>query len=532
MGARNQEIIQQIISKLRQKINPLKVGYGSYEIGDHITDQRIVGDPYLQDYNISVTKRAILALPILFYKNKKTKIRISKPLTIGEYRYAKNSITAYPEPGQLGIAINEASRYIIENIKASNEGDEIEQPKIQQTLKQTPKHVVYFTITTNEDKLLYTVNTNRFNFVIITEAILLVLKDLEGQKLIEIDQEVQKELNKIFKAAQDEHDKITIDDNAFVKTIVPQVEKIYDLVFDLRTIEQKIRAEEYKTKLRQHLSRQKENYRINLSRIQSEISGLVETIAQKYNRYYSIQRQQQEYENMDEQKILSPIYTLLKNKNTTILDVSTANVLQIDVLVNTLLTNIDYIAFEKGLIRAKETGSAHIISQQDPCVIKLTSLLLLNGPKYAIKVAQKVSIKQGAEDDILRVSAIQSNIYGRMSTDLTNAILMNGGIPNPHLNYYNCFGTTATELAKFGRLYETFEQYLTILITSVANLNISDLTVMNKFFEICKTLDNSLENDVETKLFVNLETGEELSIKELKETDDYQNAPTEWRELV
>lgn len=532
MGARNQEIIQQIINKIRQKINPLEVGYGSYEIGDHITDQRIVGDPYLQAYDISVTKRAILALPILFYKNKKTKIRISKTLNTSEYNYANRSITAYPEPGQLGIAINEASRYVIENIKALNGENVIEQTKLQQTLKQTPKHVVYFTITKENDNLVYTINTNRFNFVIITEAILLVLKDLEGQKLIEIDQEVQKELNKIFKAAQDEHDKIEIDDNAFIKTIVSQIERIYDLVFDLRTIQQKIRAEEYKTKLRQHLSSRKENYRINLSRIQSEINGLVETIAQKYNRYYSIQRQQQEYENMDEQKILSPIYTLLKNKNTTILDVSTANVLQIDVLVNTLLTNIDYIAFEKGLIRAKETGSAHIISRQDPCVIKLTSLLLLNGPKYAIKVAQKVSIKQGAEDDILRVSAIQSNIYGRMSTDLTNAILMNGGIPNPHLNYYNCFGTTATELAKFGRLYETFEQYLTILITSVANLNISDLTVMNKFFEICKTLNDSLENDVETKLFVNLETGEELSIKELKETDDYKNAPTDWKELV
>ena len=175
-------IIQQIIQKIRQKNNPLGVGYGIYEVGDHITEQRIIGDTYLQDYDTTVTKKAILALPLLFHKNKKTKICISKILDTSEYNYAKRSITAYTEPNQLGIAINEASRYVIENIKALNEEDTIEQPQIQQTLKQTPKHVIYFTITKTDDKLLYTINTNRYNFVIITEAILLILKDLEDKK--------------------------------------------------------------------------------------------------------------------------------------------------------------------------------------------------------------------------------------------------------------------------------------------------------------------------------------------------------------
>ena len=528
----NLKIIQQIIQKIRLKNNPLGVGYGNYEVGDHITEQRIIGDTYLQDYDTTVAKRAILALPLLFHKNKKTKIRISKILDTNEYNYAKRSITAYTEPNQLCIAINEASRYVIENIKALIEEDTIEQPQIQQTLKQTPKHVIYFTITKDDDKLLYTINTNRYNFVIITEAILIILKDLEDQKLIEIDQEIQKELNKVFNETQKEHDKITIDEDAFIKTVKPQIEKIYDLVFDLETIQQKIKAEEYKINLKQYYIVRKDKYRLNLSQIQTEINQMVETINQKYERYYSVQKMQQEYENMDDQKIISPIYTLLKNKNITILNISTTNALQIDILIKTLLTNIDYVAFEKGLIRAKEIGSGHIISGKDPCVIKLTSLLLLNGPKYALKVAQKVSIKQGTEDSILRVSAIESNIYSPMTIDLINHITMNEGIPNPHLNYYNCFGTAKTELAKYGRLYETFQQYLTILTTSVANLNISDLTVMDKFFDICKTLDKSLEKEINTKLFVNLETGEELSIKDLKETDDYKNAPTDWKNLV
>lgn len=523
------QLIQLIINKIRKKNNPLGVGYGNYEEGDHITEQRIIGDPYIQDINITIAKRAILALPILFYKNKKTRIRISKILDTSEYPYINRVMETSTESDQLGIIINETSRYIIENIKTLKEENEIEQHKIQQTLKQTPKHVLYFTTTKTDEKTIYKLNTNRFNFVIITEALLLILKDLEEQKLIEINQEIQKELNKIFSATQNEHNKITIDDDTFIKTITPQIEKIYDLMFNLETLEQTIKAEEYKEKLRQYSSYKKENYRLLLNRIQSEINTIAETVVQKYDTYYSIQKQQQEYENMDTQKVISPLDILLKNKNIKILDISTTNVLKIDIQINTLLTNIDYIAFEKGLIRAKETGAGHTIGSKGSCTIKMASLLLLNGPKYAFKVAQKLSIKQTIDDNILRASAIQSNIYNRMSIDLAEYIQRNKGIPNPHLNYYKCFGTTTTELAKFGKLYETFEQYLTILTACVANLNISDLTVMDKFFDICKTLDLMT---IETKLFVNLETGEELSINELKETEDYKNAPTNWKELV
>lgn len=95
-----------------------------------------------------------------------------------------------------------------------------------------------------------------------------------------------------------------------------------------------------------------------------------------------------------------------------------------------------------------------------------------------------------------------------------------GGLPNPHLGFYNCWGQNGPELVKL-LIKNKYEEYMMALIATAGNLNLSDTTVVDRF----KNLVNNIGiTNKSIKFIKNKKTNELLSKAEfLKEIVDNEN---------
>lgn len=94
------------------------------------------------------------------------------------------------------------------------------------------------------------------------------------------------------------------------------------------------------------------------------------------------------------------------------------------------------------------------------------------------------------------------------------------GIPNPHLAFYDCWGQNGPELIKL-LIKNKFEEYMIALIATAGNLNLSDITVINKFKEVVNNIGISNKS---IKFIKNKKTNELLSKAEfLKEISKNEN---------
>ena len=95
-----------------------------------------------------------------------------------------------------------------------------------------------------------------------------------------------------------------------------------------------------------------------------------------------------------------------------------------------------------------------------------------------------------------------------------------GGLPNPHLGFYNCWGQNGPELVKL-LIKNKYEEYMMALIATAGNLNLSDTTVVDRFKELVNNIGVS---NKAIKFIKNKKTNELLSKAEfLKEIVDNEN---------
>ena len=95
-----------------------------------------------------------------------------------------------------------------------------------------------------------------------------------------------------------------------------------------------------------------------------------------------------------------------------------------------------------------------------------------------------------------------------------------GGLPNPHLGFYNCWGQNGPELVKL-LVKNKYEEYMMALIATAGNLNLSDTTVVDRFKELVNNIGVSNKS---IKFIKNKKTNELLSKAEfLKEIVDNEN---------
>ena len=95
-----------------------------------------------------------------------------------------------------------------------------------------------------------------------------------------------------------------------------------------------------------------------------------------------------------------------------------------------------------------------------------------------------------------------------------------GGLPNPHLGFYNCWGQNGPELIKLLNKNK-FEEYMIALIATAGNLNLSDTTVVDRF----KLLVNNIGTSNKVIKFIKNKTTNELLSKAefLKEIENNEN---------
>ncbi len=95
-----------------------------------------------------------------------------------------------------------------------------------------------------------------------------------------------------------------------------------------------------------------------------------------------------------------------------------------------------------------------------------------------------------------------------------------GGLPNPHLGYFNCWGQNGPELVKL-LIKNKYEEYMMALIATAGNLNLSDTTVIDKFKNLVNNIGIANKS---IKFIKNKKTNELLSKAEfLKEIVDNEN---------
>lgn len=87
-------------------------------------------------------------------------------------------------------------------------------------------------------------------------------------------------------------------------------------------------------------------------------------------------------------------------------------------------------------------------------------------------------------------------------------------IPNPHLDYFNCFGSHRFALKQYSRTNDKIGAISKIL-DIVGNVNFTDSAVMSRFKP---TIQNIIDLQPEDKLFINQE-GKEFTYKEIIENE-------------
>lgn len=95
-----------------------------------------------------------------------------------------------------------------------------------------------------------------------------------------------------------------------------------------------------------------------------------------------------------------------------------------------------------------------------------------------------------------------------------------GGLPNPHLAFFNCWGQNGPELVKLLNKNK-FEEYMIALIATAGNLNLSDTTVISRFMNLLNNIGSANKT---IKFIKNKKTNELLGKGEfLKEITNNEN---------
>ncbi len=489
-------------------------------------------------FDRKIITQAALALPLLFTKQN-FKLLINK--ISNAYLYRDYTTYDSDEPQTDIISINQCTRYDIENIDKTyltNIGDEVKN-ELYKSLKQTPRHVVKTYLRPN----VLMVTTNRMNVALIIETLLLYISYKHTAKNIEINQELTELLEKIFIETQKVHGEVDIDILTFIDNIRGYIIDIYDKIFDLENILNTIETNKLSATFNifERIQSRYVNYQIEIA--QTRIDSTLQKLNNEYTDLYNAQDVQLAFEENKKKQQNQIIDTIKNSKQITLKSANITNeynaetaTLQIAIKLQTLLTNIDYVSFEKGLIRSKEVTQnlrARFRTATDTC-LKLLYLLLMDGPKYAIKVFQTLTINIKSNGKISQTTEFVSRNSVFSPTDFGTILLIYEAIPNPHINYFDCYGTTAAQLAKYSDATKFFKQYLDTLTGSVGNLNINDGTVFNKFIWICNFIVHpQLQDEAkDIKLFTNLETGENLSIRQLMQSEDFTNAPSRIEDFI
>lgn len=87
-------------------------------------------------------------------------------------------------------------------------------------------------------------------------------------------------------------------------------------------------------------------------------------------------------------------------------------------------------------------------------------------------------------------------------------------LPNPHLEYFNCWGQNKTMTCQYLSEYR-FEEAITQIIATVGMMNFYDATVVNYFKNDIVTLTTSGNVTFKNTLLTNTETGEVLTMEDL-----------------
>ena len=538
---------QEKIQRVSKIVNALRIAPNEVASDvrfNYTTRTNISLDTFLYNYgNCTFDKKIItqaaLALPLLFTKQN-FKLLINKISNTNLYR----DYTNYDSDDQQTdiISINQCTRYDIENLDKNyltNIGDEIKN-ELYKSLKQTPRHVIKTYLRPN----VLMVTTNRMNVALIIETLLLYIRYKHTDKNIEINQELRELLDKIFIETQKVHGEVDIDISTFIDKISSYIIDIYDKIFDLENIVNTIEMNRLKETFNAFERVQSRYVNEQIEVAQECINSTLQLLNDKYTELYNAQDTQLAFQENKKKQQKQIIDTIKDSKQITIRSAAITNeynpataTLQIAIKLQTLLTNIDYVSFEKGLIRSKETTPqtlrARFRTATDTC-LKLLYLLLMNGPKYAIKVFQTLTINIKSNSKISLTTEFVSRNSVFSPADFSTILLVHGAIPNPHINYYDCYGTAAAQLTKYSDATKFFKQYLDTLTGSVGNLNINDNTVFNKFIWICNFIVHPELPDVakDIKLFTNLETGEDISIRQLMQSEDFTNAPNRIEDFV
>lgn len=527
------------IYKYDQNGNVFKVGYCSRNISNL--------NKYLNGYDMNQKKllNAFFALPAILMGDEKIfMIQDNTCISGKEITYAVNINFSdfagkphYTKCYRLDLLA--ATRYIIQEYEAFIDTAQ-NNIKAAENLKQTPKHVVrVYNREEEQEGINYKktiVVSNRQNALLLVDSVLQFIARCVFNKEITISENCKQQLDNIYDVIKTYKGIVNVNDEEIWEKITPYIFEIYNerIPFDtaISIIEQGRLKQELQT-----FQRNRIQFFINeITRLKSNIENYEKTILDAYETIRKTQHTKNYLEEESNKSVDNIVKALQTNKSVKLLSIennyassSSGNVFQIKIKINTLLTNIDYALAEKSIIRSKNTGISHELRYASKEVTKLWYNLLMNGPKYALKVTQDFKLKIRPAGTI-EAELINCNGYGESYSFTVNN---KQAIPNPHLHYYKCFGTTTTVLAKYSNIDETFEQYLNTLIGCTANLNVNDTTVFKKIIDMLNELTRTYANpDAKLKLITNLETGEEFSLYEFMQTEDYKNAPDNYKEFV
>ena len=205
-----------------------------------------------------------------------------------------------------------------------------------------------------------------------------------------------------------------------------------------------------------------------------------------------------------------------KSKNI-ILDISDKNVIgaknnKINIMLRTPLFNFNEDILNKIL---KDPGK-YLLSE-DMFVYKLFKNTLTEDCKYEIVFTTPIAIDL-SENNIL-VDGLRITSTSSREIAISTAKCMNG-IPNPHLAFFNCWGQNGPELVKLLNKSK-YEEFFIALIATAGNLNLSDVTVVERFKNMLNNIGAT--NNI-IKFIRNKETNKLLSkVEFLKEIKSDEN---------
>ena len=210
------------------------------------------------------------------------------------------------------------------------------------------------------------------------------------------------------------------------------------------------------------------------------------------------------------------IFILYKSKNI-ILDITDKNVIgtknnKINIMLRTPLFN-----FNEDILKEMLKDPEKYLISEDMFIYKLFKNTLTENCKYEIVFTTPIAINL-AENSVL-IDGFRMTYSSAREITISAAKCMNG-IPNPHLGFFNCWGQNGPELIKLLNKSK-YEEFFLALIATAGNLNLSDVTVVDKFKHMLNNIGST--NNI-IKFIRNKETDKLLSKAEfLKEIKSDEN---------